>query len=169
MEAIVEKAKILIVDDNPKNVYSFRAILRAPGLELISANSGESALQLLLANPDVNLILMDAQMPGLDGFETTELIRGQPRFRDIPILFITAVYRSDEFARRGFEVGASDYITKPVDGHVLSSKVAVFLTLERQKRQLAREIAVRKRTEEGLEHLNRVLREIGRASRRERA
>ena len=160
MEAVLEKAKVLIVDDNPNNVYSFKAILRGSEVELIAATSGESALQLLLANPDVSLILMDAQMPGMDGFETTELIRGQPKFREVPILFITAVYRSDEFARRGFEVGASDYITKPVDGHVLSSKVDVFLTLERQKRQLAREIAERKRTEERLEHLNRVLRAI---------
>jgi signal transduction histidine kinase/DNA-binding response OmpR family regulator len=164
MEAGAEKNKLLIVDDNPHNLYSFQAILGAPELEILTAASGEEALRLLLEHPDVALILMDAQMPGMDGFETTELIRGQPRFQDVPILFITAIYRDDEFARRGFEVGASDYILKPVDGSLLASKVNVFLTLQNQKRQLAREIAARQQVEEALQQRNRRLITLNRAS-----
>jgi len=184
MDAVAEKNKILIVDDNPRNLFSFQAILGAlerdidqpstacstavrPALEMLTAVSGEEALRLLLEHPDVALILMDVQMPGMDGFETTELIRGQPRFRDVPILFITAVYRDDAYARLGFQVGASDYITKPVDSSLLTSKVNVFLTLQNQKVQLARaheellaEIAERKRVEEQVKHLNAVLRAI---------
>jgi CheY-like chemotaxis protein len=150
MTTLVEKSKILIVDDNPNNLYAFQAILRDPDLEIVTATSGEEALQILLEHQDTILILMDVNMPGMDGFETTELIRGQPKFQDIPILFITAVYKSDEFARRGFDIGAADYITKPVDGEVLESKVNVFLTLQKQKRQLAHEISERKRAEEAL-------------------
>ena len=107
-----EESKILIVDDNPHNIFSFQTLLKAPEVELLAARSGEEALQQLLEHPDVSLILMDVQMPGMDGYETSELVRGQARFRDVPILFITAVYRSDEFARRGYGVGATDYITK---------------------------------------------------------
>jgi CheY-like chemotaxis protein len=150
MTTLVEKSKILIVDDSPNNLYAFQAILRDPDLEIVTATSGEEALQILLEHQDTILILMDVNMPGMDGFETTELIRGQPRFQDIPILFITAIYKSDEFARRGFDIGAADYITKPVDGEVLESKVNVFLTLQKQKRQLAHEISERKRAEEAL-------------------
>jgi PAS domain S-box-containing protein len=160
MDSVSEKSKVLIVDDNPHNLYSFQTILGAPELETLTAASGEEALRLLLEHPDTSLILMDVQMPGMDGFETTELIRGQTRFQNIPILFITAVYRGDEFARRGFEVGASDYINKPVDGSLLASKVNVFLTLENQKKQLAREIAERQRVEAELKHLNAALRAI---------
>jgi CheY-like chemotaxis protein len=160
MDSVPEKSKILIVDDNPRNLYSFQTILSAPELETLTAASGEEALRLLLEHPDTSLILMDVQMPDMDGFETTDLIRGQPRFQDIPILFITAVYRDDKFARRGFEAGASDYITKPVDGGLLASKVNVFLTLQNQKKQLAREIAKRQRAETELRHLNAALRAI---------
>jgi CheY-like chemotaxis protein len=160
MDSVPEKSKILIVDDNPRNLYSFQTILSAPELETLTAASGEEALRLLLEHPDTSLILMDVQMPDMDGFETTDLIRGQPRFQDIPILFITAVYRDDEFARRGFETGASDYITKPVDGSLLASKVNVFLTLQSQKKQLVREIAERQRAEAELKHLNAALRAI---------
>jgi PAS domain S-box-containing protein len=155
MTTSVEKNKILIVDDSPSNLYTFQTVLGAPHLEIMTANSGEEALQTLLEHQDTALILMDVNMPDMDGFETTELIRGQPRFRDIPILFITAVHKSDEFARHGFDVGAFDYITKPVDGEVLESKVNVFLTLQKQKRQLAHEIAERVQAEEALRESER--------------
>ena len=96
-------------------------------------------------------------MPGIDRFETTELIRGQRMFKELPILFITAVYRSDDFARRNLDVDAFDYITKSVDSSVLKSKVQVFLTLQRQKIQLAKanaalqaEIIYRRKAEEKL-------------------
>ncbi len=157
MESSNEITKLLIVDDNPNNLFSFEAILKTPELEIATAASGDKALQTLLEQPNISLILMDVQMPGMDGFETAELIRGQRKFQELPILFITAVYQSDDFARRSFDVGAFDYITKPVDSSVLKSKVQVFLTLERQKKELAQanaqlqaEIIVRKKAEEQL-------------------
>ncbi len=130
--------KILIVDDMPNNLFSFKAILQSSEIDILTASSGEECLKLLLDHPDVMLILMDVQMPGMDGFETAELIHGQPRFYDLPILFITAVYLDNEFARRGFKVGGTDYITKPVDSAILTSKVNVFLTIQNQKLQMAR-------------------------------
>jgi signal transduction histidine kinase/CheY-like chemotaxis protein len=160
MDDMTTRSKILIVDDNPHNVYSFQALLSAPEVDLLTAASGAQALQLLLDHPDVSIVVMDVQMPGMDGFETAELIRAYPKFQDIPILFITAVYRSDQFARRGFRAGASDYITKPVDNEVLLSKVNVFLTLQRQKRQLVREIEARGKAEAQVRHLNTVLKAI---------
>ncbi|HSJ56847.1 MAG TPA: response regulator, partial [Anaerolineae bacterium] len=160
MDEVTTRSKILIVDDNPHNIYSFESLLRGPEVELLTAASGTQALQLLLDHPDVSVIVMDVQMPGMDGFETAELIRAYPKFSDIPILFITAVYRSDEFARRGFRAGASDYITKPVDNEILVSKVNVFLTLQRQKRQLVREIEARGQAEAQVRHLNTVLQAI---------
>ncbi len=158
MDLPTEINKLLIVDDNPNNLFSFEAVLKTPELEIITAESGEQALQTLLAQQNISLILMDVQMPGMDGFETAELIRGQRKFQELPILFISAVYQSDEAAKRGFEVGAFDYITKPVNSSVLKSKVNIFLTLDRQKKQLAQtntalssEVAERKRAEAALQ------------------
>ncbi len=161
MESPNKNMKLLIVDDNPNNLFSFEAALKSPGLEIMAAPSGVEALQILIAHPDISLILMDVQMPGMDGFETAELIRGQRMFKELPILFITAVYRSDDFARRSFDVGAFDYITKPVDSGVLKSKVQVFLTLQQQKLQLGEanaalqaEIIERKQAAAGLVEAN---------------
>ena len=174
----MKQSKILIVDDNPNNIYSFQAILNAPERKMLTALSGEEGLKLLLDHPDVMLILMDVQMPEMDGFETAELIRGQPRFQDIPILFITAVYQDSRFAQRGFSVGGTDYITKPVDNAILASKVNVFLTLQQQKEELAQaknvllaEIEERKRIEADLrmtltdlERMNRELEQLAYAA-----
>jgi len=147
MNGVPCKPEILVVDDNPNNLYSFRMILENPGMEVITASSGQEALRLLLRQKDILLILLDVQMPEMDGFETAELIRGREEFRNIPILFITAVHLSDEFASRGFRVGGYDYITKPVNNDVLKSKVNVFLALERQRMQLMQEIAERNNRE----------------------
>jgi len=141
-------AKILLVDDRPENLRALEAVLEPLGHELLTARSGEEALGCLLRE-DVALILLDIMMPGLDGFETVELIKQRERTREIPIVFLTAINQAIEHHLRGYEVGAVDYITKPLDAHILRSKVSVFLDLH-EKRELLRAQAeeLRKRLEE---------------------
>ncbi|MEZ0311757.1 MAG: response regulator [Myxococcota bacterium] len=132
--------KFLLVDDLPDNLVALQALLAEPGLELLLAHSGREALELLLTH-DVALALIDVHMPEIDGFELAELMRGRERTRRVPIIFVTA---SDHEARRefvGYEAGAVDFLFKPVDPHVLRSKVAVFVELHRQRRELERRVA----------------------------
>jgi PAS domain S-box-containing protein len=125
------KVNILLVDDRPENLISLMAVLEAPGYELYKASSGEEALRLLL-NREFALILMDVQMPGMDGFETARLIKSREKTRDIPIIFVTAINTDEPFVFRGYGAGAVDYIMKPFDPHILRSKVAVFADLYRK-------------------------------------
>jgi len=127
--------KILICDDNEKNLYTYSKILSAPDKEIITATSGEEALKLLLKQ-DVSLILMDVQMPGMDGFETAQLILARKQTQDIPIIFISAIYKQENFISKGFALGAVDYLTKPIDAFLLKNKVEVFLKIHRQKQAL---------------------------------
>jgi len=131
---------ILMVDDHPENLLALEAVLGDLNLNLVKANSGSEALKWLLQE-DCALILMDVAMPGLDGFETAELIRLRVRSRHIPIIFITAFNKNDLSVFKGYSVGAVDYIFKPVVPEVLRSKVAVFVDLyqKRQEIEKARE------------------------------
>ncbi len=126
---------ILLVDDRPENLIVLENILETPGLNLIKANSGEEALRLLL-KINVALILLDVQMPGMDGFETATILRGAPNTKHIPIIFVTAISKEEKHVFKGYETGAVDYMFKPVDPDILKSKVKVFLELDRQKRML---------------------------------
>jgi CheY-like chemotaxis protein len=128
---------ILLVDDRPENLRALEAVLEPLGHTLISASSGEDALACLLKE-DISLILLDVMMPGLDGFETAELIKQRDRTSEVPIIFLTAINQAIEHHLRGYEAGAVDYISKPFDTHVLRSKVSVFLDLH-EKRLLLRE------------------------------
>ncbi|WP_374649399.1 response regulator [Rhizorhabdus sp.] len=130
--------KILAVDDVPANLVALEAALDQPGVELVTANSGEQALELMLRN-DFALALLDVQMPGMDGFELAELMRGTERTRAVPIIFLTAIATDETRRFRGFEAGAVDYLLKPYDIHVLNQKVSVFVELARQRRELARQ------------------------------
>jgi len=129
------KAKILIVDDRPENLLTLESLLDSPELVLIRANSGEEALTQTLDH-DFALVLMDVQMPGMDGYETAELMRGNKRTRHIPIIFVTAELSNMNQIFRGYESGAVDYLFKPLDENVFKSKVGIFLDLFRQKSQL---------------------------------
>lgn len=131
------RGKLLIVDDNPHNLKAFSAILEPLGCELLTASEGEEALRVLLRE-ELALILLDVQMPGIDGYETARLIRSRERCRHIPIIFLTAVQRDDEFVQRGYALGAVDFIIKPVDAQILRSKAQVFLELH-DKTQIIRE------------------------------
>jgi len=123
------KVKILLVDDNPDNLVSLEAALDTLGEELVSARSGTEALRYLLEN-DFAAILLDVKMPDMDGFETAELIRSRKRSEHTPILFLTA-YRNEEHLFRGYDLGAVDFLFKPIVPEILRSKVAVFVELSR--------------------------------------
>lgn len=131
-----DKLEILLVDDVDENLVALEALLRREGIEILKARSGAQALELLLAH-DVSLALLDVQMPEMDGFELAELMRGAERTKRVPIIFVTAAGRDPKRVFKGYESGAVDFLFKPVDPHVLSSKVDVFLELARQRRQLA--------------------------------
>ncbi|MCJ1959186.1 response regulator [Novosphingobium mangrovi (ex Hu et al. 2023)] len=131
-----EPIKILAVDDIQENLVALEAALDQPGVELVTASSGLDALEYLLKD-DFALALLDVQMPGMDGFELAELMRGTERTRGIPIIFLTAVATDERRKFRGFEAGAVDYLLKPLDITILNSKVAVFVELARQRREIA--------------------------------
>ncbi len=127
--SVDRRMKILLVDDTPENLVSLEAALSGLGEELVLANSGREALHHVL-NDDFAAILLDVRMPEMDGFETAELIRSRPRSRQIPILFLTG-YRNEEHLFRGYDLGAVDFLFKPIVPEVLRSKVAVFVELSR--------------------------------------
>ncbi|HYD57027.1 MAG TPA: response regulator [Burkholderiales bacterium] len=131
----VAKAKILVVDDEPKSLYALQELLSPLGQDLMVANSGEEALKLALRH-DFAVILLDVRMPGIDGFETARLIRGRERSRQTPIIFLTA--QADEMTSmfRGYQVGAVDYLMKPVVPEILKSKVSVFVELHMKSERL---------------------------------
>jgi CheY-like chemotaxis protein len=133
-----EPARILLVDDRPDNLLALEAILGSLGQTLVRAASGEEALKALLAD-DYAVILLDVQMPGMDGFETAAHIKRRERTRDVPIIFLTAINREPQHAFRGYSTGAVDYLAKPFDPWVLRAKVAVFVDLHRKNRQLRRQ------------------------------
>jgi serine phosphatase RsbU (regulator of sigma subunit) len=129
------KADILLVDDTPANLLALEAVLQGLGQNLVQAHSGKDALRYLMDH-DVAIILMDVQMPGMDGFETAELIRQRERSRYTPIVFLTAYERTDTQVFKGYAAGAVDFLTKPFVAAVLRSKVAVFVELFRKTEQV---------------------------------
>lgn len=129
-------ARVLAVDDRRENLVALAAILEGMPIELVSVTSGEDALKRLLSE-DYAVILLDAHMPGMDGFETAGHVKQRERTRHIPILFLTAADYDPHLAFRGYQAGAVDYITKPFDPWVLRSKVAVFIDLWTLQTELA--------------------------------
>src|SRR5450631_4830155 len=129
-----EPIKFLLVDDKTENLFALEAIIRREGLEVLLARSGSDALELLLVH-DVALALLDVQMPGMDGFELAELMRGTERTKHVPIIFVTAGARDPQRVFKGYESGAVDFLFKPIDPHILNSKVNVFFALAHQRRK----------------------------------
>jgi signal transduction histidine kinase len=136
MRPTMRPIHFLLVDDLEENLLSLEALLRRDDLTLLKARSGDEALELLLRH-DVALALVDVQMPGLDGFELAELMRGNERTRRIPIIFLTAGNADRQRRFRGYETGAVDFIYKPIEPDILRSKAEVFFELYRQRQQLA--------------------------------
>ena len=138
-----ERIKCLLVDDIPENLVALEALLQGEGIEILTAQSGPEALELLLTHTDVALALLDVQMPEMNGFELAELIRGSERTRHIPLIFITAGSREQNWQFRGYESGAVDFLYKPIDPHMLTNKASVFFELQRHKQAQARELEER--------------------------
>ncbi len=130
-----ENVAVLLVDDRPENLTALAAALDQQGLDMVKAQSGNDALRLSLKQ-DFALVLMDVQMPGMSGFETAELMRGNPKTRHLPIIFVTAGMSDAQLQFKGYELGAVDYLIKPFDSHILRSKVNVFCELYRYRRKL---------------------------------
>lgn len=131
------QARILLVDDREENLLALEAILGGLGHELLRATSGAEALKHLLVN-EVSLILLDVQMPEMDGYETAAHIKGRARTQDIPIIFLTAIDREAHQAYRGYAAGAVDFLAKPFDPWVLRAKVEVFVGLQQERERLLR-------------------------------
>ncbi len=130
-----QKINVLAVDDRPENLMALEKILDRKDVNFVKALSGNEALSLLLEY-DFALILLDVQMPEMDGFETAELIRGTAETRQIPIIFVTAISKDPEHVFRGYKIGAVDYLLKPLNPDVIRSKVNVFLDLYSHKKEL---------------------------------
>ncbi len=153
----MEKAKILLVDDREENLLALEAILSALDQELVRATSGEEALKALLVD-EFAVILLDVQMPGLDGFETASHIKRREKTKDVPIIFLTA--NEPNHAFRGYAAGAVDYIAKPFDPWVLRAKVSVFVDLYNKNRQLREQAALlRRQLEAGVDEADGALTE----------
>ena len=139
------KVKCLLVDDLDDNLVALTALLRQDDVEILTARSGEQALEILLAH-DIALAFLDVQMPEMDGFQLAELMRGSDRTRQIPIIFVTAGNRDTQRLFKGYESGAVDFLYKPVEPRILKNKADVFFQLYRQRQQLAAELHQRSET-----------------------
>jgi PAS domain S-box-containing protein len=129
--------RVMIVDDNENNLYSLNALIsKHMDVEILQASSGQEALDIALKNPRIDLIILDVQMPGMDGFETATMLKVRQKTKDIPIIFLTAAYKTDEFQRQGYAVGAADYLLKPIDDNQLINKISTYLRLIEKERQL---------------------------------
>lgn len=150
------KQNILLVDDHRENLIALEAVLEAPGRRLVMATSGEEALAIALKQ-DFALILLDVQMPDMDGFEVAELLRKTRRTSQIPIIFVTAISKEQKYIFRGYECGAVDYVFKPVDSRILDAKVKVFLELDLQRKKLQQAIVQMKRLKDENDRLLQAL------------
>lgn len=139
----IRRIKCLVVDDVPQNLTALEALLQRDDVEILSAQSGREALELLLVHNDIALALLDVQMPEMNGFELAELMRGSERTQEIPLIFLTAGSSEKDWQFRGYESGAVDFLYKPIDPHMLLSKTNVFFELHRRKQMLAKELEER--------------------------
>ncbi len=137
-----DKTNILIVDDRPENLVALDAVLDRPDRDIVRASSGQQALALMLDH-EFAVVLLDVQMPEMNGFEAAGLMRGNRRTRGVPIIFVTAINKDQAFVFRGYEAGAVDYLSKPLDPVILESKVQVFCDLYRQRRVIERQVEER--------------------------
>jgi signal transduction histidine kinase len=151
-----DPSKVLIVDDLPENLRALEALIRDDARLVFQAGSGEQALSLMLEH-EFALAILDVQMPGMDGFELAELMRGTERTRHIPIVFVSAAGRELNYAFKGYEQGAVDFLYKPLDPDAVRSKVQVFVTLDQQRREMQRQMQALERSRREQEVLLREL------------
>ena len=152
-----DRINILLVDDEPKNLTVLESILDDPGFRLIKAASADEALLALVAEEEFGLLILDIQMPDMNGFELAQMIRKRKKTAGVPIIFLTAYYNEDQHVLEGYGTGAVDYLHKPVNPAILRSKVAVFAELYRKNRSLLAEVASRLKVEAQLREMNATL------------
>lgn len=143
----MKKVKILMVDDRPENLLALEAVIEDQDYELVKAKSGEQALKILITDDDYAVIIMDVQMPGLDGFETARLIKTHAKLKYIPLIFLTANNYKSEHITEGYAIGAIDYIAKPYEPVILKSKVECFVNLYKLTYQLTEQKELLQRAE----------------------
>jgi len=129
------KSIILLVDDRPANILALEKMLEKKDRTFLNATTGNEALKLALSR-EIDLIILDVQMPAMDGFEVAQILQSNNRTKDIPIIFASAERKEHKFMMKGFEEGAVDYLYKPLDSDVTKAKVSVLLKLQRQKKEL---------------------------------
>src|SRR5210317_2158047 len=121
------KFRILIVDDNENNLFTLRTLIRKHlEVEVLEASSGQQAIDIALNSPDIDLIILDIQMPEMDGFQAASMLKIRKKTQDIPIIFLTAAFKTDEFQQKGYALGAADYLLKPIDDNQLLNKISTY-------------------------------------------
>ncbi len=154
--------KLLIVDDNPNNLFALHTLIeKHMDVEVLEASSGQSALDIALAKPDIDLIILDVQMPEMDGFQTASMLKIRKKTRGIPVIFLTAAFKTHEFQQKGYEVGGADYLLKPIDDNLLINKISTYFRLIEKERAMNRvlEEKVAERTAQ-LQHSKQYLENI---------
>ncbi len=161
--------KLLAVDDNQHNLFTLRSLVsKHMDVHILEAESGMQALELARANPDIDLIILDVQMPEMDGFETARMLKLYKKTSEIPVIFLTAAFKTEEFQQKGYDVGAVDYLLKPIDDNQLLNKISTYFRLIEKERELNKilEQKVAERTKELYQtnqHLENILRYMGEA------
>lgn len=161
--------KLLIVDDNSDNLFTLRSLIEEHmDAAVIEAKSGKQAIEIAKQTPDIDLIVLDVQMPEMDGFETASLLKIRKKTRDIPIIFLTAAFKTEEFQKRGYDVGGADYLLKPIDDNQLINKLSTYFRLIEKERQIniVLEEKVAQRTAElfqANQHLESIIDNMGEA------
>nr|VFJ72905.1 MAG: PAS domain S-box-containing protein [Candidatus Kentron sp. FW] len=154
--------RLLIVDDNRNNLFTLRTLIQKHmDVEILEALSGKEALSIALKEPNIDVIVLDVQMPEMDGFQTASMLKIRKKTRDIPIIFLTAAFKTGDFQKKGYEVGAVDYLLKPIDDDLLINKISTYFRLIQKEREMNQvlEEQVMLRTEE-LRNANRYREQI---------
>lgn len=163
------KFRILIVDDNENNLFTLRTLIRKHlEVEVLEASSGQQAIDIALNSPDIDLIILDIQMPEMDGFQAASMLKIRKRTKNIPIIFLTAAFKSEEFQDKGYAVGAADYLLKPIDDNQLIHKISTYLRLIEKERNLniilERQVAERTaELEQARQYLQNIINYMGEA------
>jgi CheY-like chemotaxis protein len=132
MQLLLPPSKVLLVDDKLANILALESVLDGPDYVLIRAQSGDEALRKLTEHPDIAIVLLDVQMPRMDGYEVARRIKELPQGHDLPIIFITAIFAEDPFIKKGYEAGAVDYFSKPFDPAILKFKVRIYTSFRQR-------------------------------------
>lgn len=158
---MVGQPNILIVDDQKMNILLLENLLRKVKANILKAYSGKEALELVDGN-DFALMIFDVQMPGMDGFELATKVREFENLKSVPIVFVSAIFTDNESVSKGYHTGAVDYLTKPVNPHILISKVEIFLELFRQRQDtLAQKLEMEEEIRQLKEEIENLRKQIG--------